>query len=75
MVERVNTLGTVFVLELAGDKGYLSNTSKTFIADLKEAGIYARPLGNVVYFMAGQKTTKEELGKVLQAIVSCLDRL
>jgi dethiobiotin synthetase/adenosylmethionine--8-amino-7-oxononanoate aminotransferase len=75
-VEQVNVLGTVLVVELRSEeKGYLAQTSKHFIASLREKGVYARPLGNVVYFMAGQKTPSKTLNSVLDAIQSSLDQL
>jgi dethiobiotin synthetase/adenosylmethionine--8-amino-7-oxononanoate aminotransferase len=68
-VARVNALGTVLVIELvSNEKGYLAVTSRKFIESLREKGVYARPLGNVVYFMAGQKTEPEQLDFVLEAI-------
>jgi dethiobiotin synthetase/adenosylmethionine--8-amino-7-oxononanoate aminotransferase len=75
-VEQVNALGTVLVVELRSEeKGYLAQTSKQFISHLRERGVYARPLGNVVYFMAGQKTRSNTLKSVLDAIETSLDEL
>jgi bifunctional dethiobiotin synthetase / adenosylmethionine---8-amino-7-oxononanoate aminotransferase len=72
-IQKVNALGTVLVLELVStQKGYLSLSSQDFIQKLRRRGVYARPLGNVMYFMAGQKTEKEQLEKVMRAIQESL---
>ncbi|KAI8821750.1 pyridoxal phosphate-dependent transferase [Fimicolochytrium jonesii] len=52
-LDGVLSLGSVLILELStAQKGYNSTTSSTFISALRSKGVFARPLGNVVYIMA-----------------------
>ena len=77
-VERVNCMGTVLVVQLVSQShgGYLDMTSKDFVGLLKEKfDVFARPLGNVVYFMAGQDASTKELDNVLDSISEALDAI
>jgi dethiobiotin synthetase/adenosylmethionine--8-amino-7-oxononanoate aminotransferase len=66
-VERVYALGTLFVLEIKDDKpGYCSARSKELVKYLKERNVEVRPLGNVIYIMAGFDTPKDHLNDMLK---------
>lgn len=74
-VERVIGLGTVAAVELRSDEGagYGSSAASGVVAALKQKGIIARPLGNVVYVMVTPMTTKEQSDAVLRALEEALD--
>lgn len=87
-VESVMTLGSVLAVELKDDqtKGYGSAVSKSVIQNLRsgqfkngidgtfETGVnlFARPLGNIVYLMTSQITTKERVRQCEQALLDTL---
>jgi dethiobiotin synthetase/adenosylmethionine--8-amino-7-oxononanoate aminotransferase len=72
-VERVFSLGTLFVLELKDEKsGYNSSKSKEIIHQLRLFQIEARPLGNVIYLMAGFHTKDIILDSILNKLISTL---
>lgn len=72
-VRRVLPLGTVFAVEMnAEDAGYGSTASASVVKSLRSQGIFARPLGNVVYLMAAPTTTKSECRKLLAKLMSAL---
>jgi dethiobiotin synthetase/adenosylmethionine--8-amino-7-oxononanoate aminotransferase len=75
-VRRAVALGTVLAVELkevesSNRKGYSSTASTNIVKDLREAGIYARPLGNVVYLIASQVSS----GGTFECLVDTLDRV
>ncbi|KAJ3340896.1 hypothetical protein HDU91_000786 [Kappamyces sp. JEL0680] len=84
-VERINVMGTVLVVELCDSQkgtglaltaGYLSMGAAKFTKMLKDDyGIFARPLGNVIYFLAGQNSNPADLDRVLDGIEDALQRL
>ncbi|KAJ3020672.1 hypothetical protein HKX48_000401 [Thoreauomyces humboldtii] len=52
-VDGLVCLGSVLAIELAGsDKGYTSASSGDIVRQLRQRGVFARPLGNVVYIMS-----------------------
>ncbi|CAM6083387.1 unnamed protein product [Calypogeia fissa] len=70
-IQRVIALGTVFACELhtsPGESGYASMSSKEIISNLKAAGVYARPLGNVLYLMCGPLTSPQTCSKLLEIL-------
>ncbi|CCI42483.1 unnamed protein product [Albugo candida] len=72
-VERVFAIGTVCVVELKSDcAGYTCQDAAKVITRLREEGVYARALGNVVYMMASpvssQKNCKQWLGKLIKCL-------
>eukprot|EP00963_Diacronema_lutheri_P011885 scaffold1501_cov352-Pavlova_lutheri.AAC.28 len=72
-VRRVLPLGTVFAVEMnARDAGYGSTASASIVKSLRSQGIFARPLGNVVYLMATPTTTKAGCRKLLAKLMSAL---
>ncbi|KAJ7299278.1 hypothetical protein O6H91_Y261100 [Diphasiastrum complanatum] len=75
IVERIISLGTVFALELHAthaESGYSSMLASNLIERLKSDGIYARPLGNVVYLMCGPMTSVTCCTDLLQRLFSHL---
>eukprot|EP00897_Mesotaenium_endlicherianum_P005913 jgi/Mesen1/534/ME000104S10626 len=70
-VKRVVPLGTLFVAELrtdAASSGYASTAARGIIQDLREDGVYARPLGNVIYFMCGPAASPDACGLLLRKL-------
>eukprot|EP00890_Picochlorum_soloecismus_P005958 jgi/Picsp_1/6363/NSC_03712-R1_adenosylmethionine-8-amino-7-oxononanoate aminotransferase-like protein len=62
-------LGTVLAVELkASNSGYESNAAAQVAEVLKDYGIYARPLGNVIYLMATPLTLKITCDKLLSTL-------
>ncbi|GMH42966.1 hypothetical protein BSKO_10888 [Bryopsis sp. KO-2023] len=76
-VEGVVAIGTLFALTLKLDEndegGYSSGRAKEVTRRLRKRGIYTRPLGDVVYLMAGVTTPKEECTKLLTVLKQELD--
>jgi dethiobiotin synthetase/adenosylmethionine--8-amino-7-oxononanoate aminotransferase len=69
------SLGTVLAIELdpKGMGGYDSHAAADVVKSLRNSGVFARPLGNVVYIMASAvtpKSTCHELWRTLTDAVS-----
>ncbi|KAM3762418.1 hypothetical protein ACB098_01G343900 [Castanea mollissima] len=67
-VERVVALGTLFALELRAEgsnAGYASQYASSLLQNLRQDGIYTRPLGNVIYLMCGPCTSPEICSQLL----------
>lgn len=66
--------GTVFAAELktSGVPGYSATEAIQVAKDLRVKGIYARPLGNVVYLMVTPMTSKEICTSLLVQLLSVL---
>ncbi|CAI5963000.1 unnamed protein product [Closterium sp. NIES-65] len=74
LIQRVLPIGTVFVAELKTDAaGYGSSAAKGLLSRLRQHGIYARPLGNVVYFMCGPFTPASTCSRLLRILLALLD--
>jgi len=75
-VRRVVALGTVLVIELKEPEGsvggYTSQASKPVVAALRKHGIFARPLGNVVYFMVTPTTDVKKCAMLASTLLKCL---
>ena len=72
-IEKSINLGTVFVMEIkSGNKGYNSSITQNLVLTLRERGIYVRPLGNVLYIMGSQTTTRETCSYMLEIIKNTL---
>lgn len=67
-VRTTRQLGTVAVVELNAEPGYLSDIGREFAAFSLEQGVLLRPLGNVVYCLPPYCTTNEELARVYDVI-------
>ncbi|PKU71047.1 bifunctional dethiobiotin synthetase/7,8-diamino-pelargonic acid aminotransferase, mitochondrial isoform X1 [Dendrobium catenatum] len=74
-VKRVVALGTLFAIEIrakGADLGYASLQASSLVQQLREDGIFMRPLGNVIYLMCGPCTSQhfcsQQLIKVHQRI-------
>ncbi|KAG7673147.1 hypothetical protein Ndes2526B_g03439 [Nannochloris sp. 'desiccata'] len=75
-VDRLISLGTVVALELkistdAG--GYASNAAAGVVTALRTRGVFARPLGNVVYIMVTPMTKAEKCEELLGALEASLN--
>eukprot|EP00873_Tetraselmis_striata_P013035 jgi/Tetstr1/433299/TSEL_022586.t1 len=75
-VERVVALGTVFVAELSpergGGGGYLSSQARRVTEKLRTEGVFARPLGNVVYLMGSPMSSRERCADLLRQLIKQL---
>ncbi|PKA50617.1 Bifunctional dethiobiotin synthetase/7,8-diamino-pelargonic acid aminotransferase, mitochondrial [Apostasia shenzhenica] len=74
-VKRVVALGTLCAIELHAkgiDLGYASLGASTLVQQLREDGVFMRPLGNVIYLMCGPCTSplfcNHQLSKVFGRI-------
>lgn len=75
-VARVVPLGTVLALELEvpeGEAGYASGAAREVTVRLRRRGVYARPLGNVVYIMCTPTTSAGITERLLDALLASLD--
>lgn len=78
-VHRVVALGTVVAVELVsrvgsgGQPGYGSNAAAKVVQSLKNQGISARPLGNVVYIMVTPMTDRKTCHQLLSALEAAID--
>ncbi|MES2616126.1 MAG: aminotransferase class III-fold pyridoxal phosphate-dependent enzyme [Bdellovibrionota bacterium] len=74
-VERVFNLGSLLALELKDENSdYASVKSKNIIIALKANHIYARPLGNVIYILAGYNTKLTTVKQMEDALYQSLTR-
>lgn len=68
LVENVFSLGTVLAVTLKsedGAEGYgASSRTVPIVQNLRNEGIYARPLGNVVYIMVSPLTSSDECARL-----------
>ncbi|KAK4257669.1 hypothetical protein QN277_007230 [Acacia crassicarpa] len=75
-VQRVVALGTLFALELKAEgqnAGYGSLYARSLLQDLRDDGIYMRPLGNVIYLMCGPCTSPETCNELLVKLYQRLE--
>ncbi|KAI9026617.1 pyridoxal phosphate-dependent transferase [Phycomyces nitens] len=81
-VESVMSLGSVLAVELKDDSntGYSSMKSQNIVQDLRNGqfsegiNLFVRPLGNIVYLMTSQITTKENVRQCERLFLECLER-
>ena len=66
--------GTVFAAELKtkGQSGYGATEAVQVVKDLRKKGIFARPLGNVVYLMVTPVTARQTCTHLLHQLLSVL---
>ena len=76
-IARVICLGTVLAAELklpAGQPGgYGSRIARLVTTAMRARGVYARPLGNVVYLMCTPTSAPETTAELLFVLNACLD--
>ncbi|KAF7154301.1 hypothetical protein RHSIM_Rhsim01G0006800 [Rhododendron simsii] len=75
-VNRVVALGTLCALELRAEgsnAGYASLFARSLLQNLREDGIYARPLGNVIYLMCGPCTSPQTCRQLLEKLYRRLE--
>ena len=69
--------GTVVAVEVKPQHGqaagYASTEAKSVVQWLRRNGVYARPLGNVVYFMVTPTTAPTQSQELLQVLQRALD--
>lgn len=77
-VERVVALGTVFAAELVPERGggdsggYLSSQARRVTEALRLEGVFARPLGNVVYLMGSPMSSRDRCSDLLRQLIKLL---
>jgi dethiobiotin synthetase/adenosylmethionine--8-amino-7-oxononanoate aminotransferase len=72
-VAGVVALGSVLAVELqAAEAGYGSGAAAAAVARLRARGVYARPLGNVVYLMVTPMTRAARCEALLDALEASL---
>ncbi len=68
--------GTVLAAELKPEEGqgagYTGTGSKAIVMKLRKMGVYARPLGNVVYLMVTPTTSKEQCAALVHRLYIAL---
>ncbi|KAK4404550.1 Bifunctional dethiobiotin synthetase/7,8-diamino-pelargonic acid aminotransferase, mitochondrial [Sesamum angolense] len=70
-VHRVVALGTLCAIELLAEgsnAGYASMYASSLLKNLREDGIYMRPLGNVIYMMCGPCTSPDICRSLLEKV-------
>jgi len=68
-VSRAYALGTVLCVELVASKvGYSSTEAQALIQNLRQDGVYARALGNVVYIMCSPLTKESYCAMYLKKL-------
>ncbi|KAH9622480.1 hypothetical protein KSS87_015243 [Heliosperma pusillum] len=75
-IKRLVMLGTVFALELQAEgsnTGYASTYAMSLVQELREEGIYMRPLGNVLYLMCGPCTPPHLCSQLLTKLYQKID--
>jgi dethiobiotin synthetase/adenosylmethionine--8-amino-7-oxononanoate aminotransferase len=78
IVENSFSLGTVLAVSLKpeedGASGYAaSSRTVPIVKKLREKGIYARPLGNVLYIMASPLTSKEDCSRIARILYETIE--
>lgn len=77
-VQESMSLGTVLAVTIKpedGATGYGAlSRSQPIVKDLYENGVYARPLGNVVYIMVSPLTSRDECGRLLQTLRTAIEK-
>lgn len=75
-VQSVTAIGTVLSVELSarGGSGYAATGAYDLAQELKEEGIFARPLGNVIYMMCTPVSHKAHCRMLLARLMKALDR-
>ena len=68
--------GTVLAAELKPEDGqgtgYTGTGSKAVVLKLRSMGVYARPLGNVVYLMVTPTTSRAQCAHLLRTLLTAL---
>ncbi|CAM0142089.1 hypothetical protein VKS41_004208 [Umbelopsis sp. WA50703] len=81
-VQGVNAIGSVLAVEVKDteSRGYTSKASANIIQKLRHhnfehtnINMFARPLGNVIYMMASQRTTPEQIQVLEKTLLQCLE--
>ncbi|CAH0480092.1 unnamed protein product [Peronospora belbahrii] len=73
-IKRTFAIGTVACVELASENaGYASTEAAELIQALRQNGIYARALGNVLYMMCSPLTTQADCNKYLTMLTQQIE--
>jgi adenosylmethionine-8-amino-7-oxononanoate aminotransferase len=74
-VRDVRVRGTILAVEIDVAGGYLSDVASSLRTTAEEAGVFLRPLGNVVYALPPLCTSEESLSRIIEAIHIGIRRL
>lgn len=73
-VQSVTVLGTVVSVELkSAESGYAAAGAVDAANRLKEEGVFARPLGNVIYLMCSPVAEREVCDETMQTLLKVLE--
>lgn len=72
-VKTTRQIGTVAVIEMVAEAGYLSEIGRELSAFALEQGVLLRPLGNIVYCLPPYCITDDELARVYDVVRKFLD--
>ncbi|KAL2928922.1 Bifunctional dethiobiotin synthetase/7 8-diamino-pelargonic acid aminotransferase mitochondrial [Bienertia sinuspersici] len=75
-IKRLIVMGTLFAVELqtqGSNAGYGSTFATSLLRQLRDDGIYMRPLGNVIYLMCGPCTSSTKCNQLLMKFYSRID--
>lgn len=79
LVEKCFTLGTVLAVTIkpeAGTSGYgASSQTIPIVQSLRQQGVFARPLGNVVYIMTSPLTSREECARLTDMLYKTIKEI
>lgn len=68
-----HSTGSVLAVELKSKQGgYASDDAREVTGRLRQAGVYCRPLGNVVYLMVTPMTQRAQCNELLGALEAAL---
>ena len=69
-------VGTVLAAEIKPETGqgagYTATGAKDGVLSLRKMGVYARPLGNVVYLMVTPTTSRQQCAHLVRKLFSAL---
>lgn len=73
-VDNVTIIGTVLAIELKADEfGYASTGAADMVRKLKDAGLLARPLGNVIYVTCSPVTENKQCEHTAKTLLRVLE--
>lgn len=77
IVQKAESLGTIvrFEMVLSDNTSYFSDLRNTIADHFLQAGVFLRPLGNIVFFNPPYCITDSELDQVYDATVSLIEKL
>jgi adenosylmethionine-8-amino-7-oxononanoate aminotransferase len=75
MVERTRLLGVIFALDLKAETERYGNLRDRLYRFFLEQGVFLRPLGNTIYLLPPFTISDEELSRIYESVLKCLEML